>query len=106
MGVLDRDITIDEEAFTRAAADLAALSTRLMRLRMRIESLLSTLRNGFNTPCGTIFMNSCQTNLIQPLRDQKLVLDHVSYNLRTSRSKYQSVFNAYQSLNNTISSGY
>jgi uncharacterized protein YukE len=103
MGIFDKDITIDEEAFQKASKDLAALSVRLNALRADIIDLLDTLKSGFDTPAGVKFYNSCEINLLRPIKDQKLVLDHISQTLSMSKSKYQSVFDAYRSLNNSIS---
>ncbi len=104
MGLFDKDITIDEEAFTKSSADLATLSGDLKKLSTKIDNLLNTLSKGFDTPCGEKFYNSCKKNLVQPLNDQKLVLDHVSQVLNMSKSKYQSVFDKYSELNGSISS--
>lgn len=99
-----KDILIDEEAFIKASNDLILLSGRLQTLRDDIEAMLDTLKKGFDTPAGAKFYNSCRTNLLKPLDDQKLVIDHISQVLKTSKSKYQSVFDSYRSLNNSISS--
>lgn len=102
MGLFDKDITIDEEAFVKASSDLAKLSGDITKLSNKIQDLLDTLSKGFETPCGAKFYNSCEKNLLQPLDDQKLVLNHVSQVLNTSKSKYQSVFDEYRKLNSSI----
>lgn len=99
-----QDIIIDEEAFMQASTDLEALNGRLAALRADIENMLTQLEKGFDTPAGAKFNNSCRNILIKPLEDQKLVLDHVSDNLKTAKTQYQSVFDAYRDLNNSISS--
>ncbi len=102
MGAFDKDITIDEEAFIKASTDLATLSGDLTKLRNKITDLLSTLSKGFDTPCGAKFYNSCEANLLRPLNDQQLVLNHVSQVLSTSKSKYQSIFDEYRNINSSI----
>jgi hypothetical protein len=104
MGVFDKNIIINEEAFVKASADIEALSGDLTKLSNKIKNLLSTLDKGFETPCGAKFHNSCEANLLRPLNDQRLVLNHISQVLRTSKSKYQSVFDEYRKLNSSISS--
>jgi uncharacterized protein YukE len=99
-----KDILIDEEAFIKASDDLAALSERLQKLHGDVDAMLKTLEKGWDTPAGKKFKNSCDAILIQPLKDQKAVLDHVAAVLKTSKTQYQSVFEAYRNLNNTISS--
>jgi len=103
MGMLGHDILIDEEKFTTASTDIATLSGDLNALSKKITELLSTLSKGFDTPSGAIFYNSCEANLLKPIEDQRLVLDHIASVLNTSKSKYQSVFDAYSELNNSIS---
>ncbi len=104
MGLFDKDITIDEEAFSKASADLVKLSGDIKNLSNKINNLLETLSKGFETPCGAKFYNSCEANLLRPLNDQKLVLNHISQVLNTSKSKYQSVFDEYRNLNSSIAS--
>jgi hypothetical protein len=99
-----KDILIDEEAFIKASDDLAALSERLKTLHGDVDTMLKTLEKGWDTPAGKKFKNSCDAILIQPLKDQKAVLDHVAAVLKTSKTQYQSVFEAYRNLNNTITS--
>lgn len=102
MSLLGYNILLDQEAFNKAAVDLEQLSNDLAALRSKIEGMLETLRVGFDTPAGREFHRSCETNLLAPLNDQKLVLSQVSTVLRDSKTKYESVFNAYQELNNSI----
>ena len=106
MGVADTafgmDILLDESAFQKATADFAALGTRLQNLRTKIEEMLNTLKEGFDTPAGTKFINSCKNNLLSPLNDQKLVLDHIAENLAIAKQSYVAVFTEYQQLNASI----
>lgn len=97
-----QDIVLDEEAFDRAIEDFAALSEQLKQLRTDIEEMLNGLKEGFNTPAGVKFINSCEKNLYEPLDAQKLVLDHISSTLSESKQAYSSVFSEYESLKNTI----
>ena len=102
--ILGKDILIDEEAFIKASDDLAALSKRIQTLQGDIDRMLNTLEKGWDTPAGKKFKKSCDTVLIQPLKDQKLVIDHVAAVLKTSKQQYQSVFDAYRDLNSSITS--
>jgi len=106
MGIVDTvfgvDILLDESAFQTAASDFSALSTRLQNLRATIENMLNTLEEGFDTPAGTKFINSCKNNLLAPLNDQKLVITHISENLAIARQSYASVFSEYQQVTTSI----
>jgi hypothetical protein len=102
--ITGKDIVIDEEAFQKASDDLTALSGRMQQLRGDVENMLDTLKTGFDTPAGRKFYNSCHSNLVLPLEQQKVVLDHIAQVLKQSRSKYQSVFDAYRELNGSITS--
>lgn len=102
--VFSQDIVLDEEAFDKAIEDFASLSEQLKQLRTEIEDALNGLKNGFNTPAGVKFINSCEKNLYEPLDAQKLVLDHISSTLAESKQAYSSVFAEYEDLKNAINS--
>lgn len=106
MGIVDvvfgEDIVLDEEAFTTAISDFAALGERLQKLRTDIEDMLNILKAGFDTPAGAKFISSCEKNLFQPLDAQKLVLEHISGSLSESRQAYESVFREYEALQAVI----
>lgn len=102
MSVFGEDIVLDEEAFETAIQDFAALSTKLLKLRGDLTDMMDGLREGFNTPAGVKFINACETNLFQPLDDQKLVIDHIASTLQQSKQAYESVFQAYEDLQEAI----
>lgn len=99
-----QDIVLDEEAFEKAAEDFENLSNKLKNLRADIESMLDDIKAGFDTPAGVKFINSCEKNLLEPLDNQKLVIDHIKETLRISKQQYESVFSEYSALQNTINS--
>lgn len=96
--VFSEDLILDEAAFDQAVADFAELGVQLSKLRQEIESMLTTLKVGFDTPAGRKFISSCEKNLFAPLDAQKLVLDHISETLSESRQAYESVFREYEAL--------
>ncbi|MBQ5335576.1 MAG: hypothetical protein J6Z45_06480 [Oscillospiraceae bacterium] len=98
------DIVLDEAAFDRAAADFIELSGKVQALRADIEALLQTLQSGFDTPAGRLFVSSCKNNLLDPLDQQKLVIDHISETLRDAKATYASVFSEYDQLNTVLRS--
>lgn len=106
MGVLDtvfsEDIVLDEAAFDQAIRDFAELSGELKQLRTDIENMISTLKEGFDTPAGRKFVSSCEANLFAPLDAQELVLDHISDTLSGSKQMYESVFSEYAALQTEI----
>ena len=100
--MLIKDMYLNEDACQAAADDYVKLTEDMRNLRQRINALLDGLREGFDTPAGKAFFESCGMNLLQPLDDQLRVLQHVSDNLRDSKQKYQSVFDEYKSLKNAF----
>lgn len=100
--MLVKDMYLDETAFQTAADDYAQLIEDMQNLRQKISGLLDGLREGFDTPAGRAFFESCGSNLLQPLDDQLRVLQHVSDNLRNAKQKYKSVFDEYKSLKNAF----
>ncbi len=101
---LDQDIILDEEAFGKAIDEFSELSQQLQSLRSDIEAALQNLQDGFDTPAGHQFINSCHNRLLEPLDQQKLVIEHISETLGEVRTAYSKVFDEYQSLNTTIQS--
>ena len=97
--MFDKDIVLDEAAFQKAVDDFAALSKRLESLRKELDEMMKELKKGFDTPAGRKFISSCQTNLFQPMNDQKVVLDHISETLKESKVQYSSVFAKYEEMN-------
>jgi len=102
MSLLSHNILLDQDAFNRASQDLAQLSRDLSTLHGKIDTMLNTLQDGFDTPAGRQFSRSCRENLMRPMNDQRLVIDQISNVLESSRQQYESVFTAYQDLNNSI----
>ena len=100
--MFNKDIVLDEEAFTRAVKDFEALGKQLETLRKEIETMLGLVEKGFNTPMGKKFVNSCKTNLFKPMDDQKLVLAHIAGTLKECKESYATVFAAYEELNRKI----
>lgn len=106
MGWLDvsKDIVLDESAFDKAINDFADLAVQLQGLRTDIEELLGVLKGGFDTPAGRKFINSCESNLLDPLDRQKLVIEHISSTLTEVKGSYSTVFTEYGNLNAAIQS--
>ncbi len=98
------DIVLDDAAFDKAIADFADLAVQLQSLREDIEGALAALQSGFDTPAGRQFINSCKSNLLEPLDRQKLVIDHISTTLSDVKGSYATVFTEYDSLNKAIQS--
>lgn len=102
--ILGLEVLLDEDAFTEAARKMASLADRMDGLRNRINDLLGELHKGFQTPAGEKFFQACGSALLQPLDDQKRVINHVSENLRSAQQSYQSVFQEFRALNDQIES--
>ena len=93
---IKRDILLDEEAFTTAASEFEQLAGKIESLRREIEEMLNGLKTGFDTPAGRKFVQSCESTLLDPLEKQRIVVEHISQNLGTAKSMYQSVFDEYR----------
>lgn len=100
--ILGKDIVLDQEAFQRASQEFDVLSQDLQTLRSDIEKMLTEIAKGFDSPAGKKFIQSCKDHLLQPLDDQKIVLDHVVANLQMCKNEYQTVFDGYRELNAAI----
>lgn len=98
------DMVLDEEAFQQAVREFSELGERLKNLRNEIESMLDELKHGFDTPAGRKFMISCERSLLVPMKQQEIVLTHVSETLNLSISEYRAVFERYVELQNHINS--
>ena len=96
------NIVLDQEAFQNAASRLNTLAEDMNSLQSQIQSLLDGLRTGFATPAGEKFFQACGTTLLEPMKRQSIVIKHVSQNLQKANDAYQSVFDEYKSLNNSI----
>ncbi len=100
--LFNKDVILDEEAFSNAAKRLKKLSESVQNFKKDVNKHLSDLEQGFDTPAGKKFIASCKSSLISPLNDQALVIESVADNLLLAKNSYQSVFNEYQALNNQI----
>lgn len=104
LDALTKSIVLDEEAFAKAASDFEDLSQKINSLRKDIESMLDDLQRGFDSPAGRKFMDSCRNNLIKPMEEQKIVVDHISETLRKCTDAYRSVFDEYREVVSFINS--
>lgn len=104
MGIFDDDIVLDEEAFDKAISEFESLGNKLGGLQKDIEEMVNTLKYGFDTPAGKKFIKSCEDNLFEPMRDQQLVINHISETLQKSKQLYSTVFEEYESLQSAINS--
>jgi uncharacterized protein YukE len=104
LDALTKSIVLDEEAFTKASNDFDDLSQKINSLRKDIESMLDDLQRGFDSPAGRKFMDSCRNNLIKPMEEQKIVVDHISETLRKCTDAYRSVFDEYREVVSFINS--
>ncbi|MCR5121847.1 MAG: hypothetical protein K6B74_05440 [Ruminococcus sp.] len=104
LDALTKSIVLDEEAFAKASSDFEDLSQKINSLRKDIESMLDDLQRGFDSPAGRKFMDSCRNNLIKPMEEQKIVVDHISETLRKCTDAYRSVFDEYREVVSFINS--
>lgn len=98
------DIVLDQDAFQNAANRLDTLAGDMDALQSKIQGLLDDLRAGFATPAGDKFFQACGSTLLEPMKRQSAVIQHVSQNLRSANDAYKSVFEEYSNLNSSIES--
>lgn len=103
-GLFTKTIVLDQGKFHKAANDFADLSRQMEQLQKDISTLLAELATGFDTPAGKRFMDSCQKNLLDQFKNQADIIKHVSDNLKTACTEYESVFTEFGALNRTIDS--
>ena len=96
------NIVIEEEAFTTAANEFDELSGKIDSLMKDINEMLNDLKTGFDTPAGHKFVKSCESTLLEPLKQQRIVVTHISENLKTAKTMYESVFNEYREVVNAM----
>ncbi len=97
-------ILLDESAFSKAIQDFVSLKSDISALKADVEAALTALHNGFDTPAGEVFMNSCRNNLLEPIDREEKVITHISETLQQAKDKYTSVFTDYEHLTQTIAS--
>ena len=97
-----KDIVLDDEAFNKAVSRMEKLATRISTLQTDITNQLENLRSGFDTPAGKKFFAACGTKLLDPMKNQAIIIDHVSKNLKMAKTSYDSVFQEFSTLNNAI----
>lgn len=102
MSTLKKNVVLDEEAFTAAIAEFEALSEKIRQLNSDVGWMLEILKEGFDTPAGVKFINSCEENLKKPLDGQRRVVRHISATLKEAKESYSSVLNEYESLQTAI----
>ncbi|RHQ57359.1 hypothetical protein DWY36_12885 [Firmicutes bacterium AF25-13AC] len=100
--IFKKDIVLDEEAFQTAGNEFKTLSADMESLKAEVDEMLQLIKIGFDTPAGAKFIQSCQTTLIKPLEDQRLVITHISDTLTDAKKQYASVFQEYEQLNQSI----
>ena len=100
--ILKKEIVLDEEAFQKAMNEFATLGTQIQELKTEVTDMLQMVKEGFDTPAGAKFISSCETALLKPMEDQRLVITHISDTLSTARNQYESVFEEYTRLNQSI----
>lgn len=97
-----KDIVLDDDEFQKAIDRFNKLSERINTLHNDVSASLDDLRAGFDTPAGHKFFEVCGNKLLDPMKDQARVIQHVSDNLRDATNSYQSVFDEFIELNNSI----
>ena len=100
----NKTMVIDEEAFTKASADFKGLADKIRGLQNDINEMLTDIKNGFDTSAGRKFIKACEGTLLEPLERQRIVVDHIADNLNMAKSSYQSVFDEYREVTNSMQS--
>ncbi len=102
INVFKQNVVIEEEAFSQAAAEFEELAAKIDSLLNEINEMMDDLKTGFDTPAGHKFIQACGNTLVDPLEKQKIVVTHISENLNKARTMYQSVFDEYREVVNSM----
>lgn len=102
MNILNTDILLDEEAFKIASQNFKKLADDMETLRKNVNQGLKDLETGFQTPAGKKYVQTFQSKLLDPVKNQVIVIEHVAENLIQAKTQYESVFDEYKQLNNSI----
>ncbi len=95
-------MVIDEEAFSKASEEFKELADKINSLSKDINDMLTDIKNGFDTPAGKKFIKACESTLLEPLEQQRIVVTHIAENLEYAKSTYQSVFDNYRDVVGSI----
>ncbi len=99
-GLKEGDVLIDEQNLAMLANEFNELANDVRNLRKEVQEMLEELKNGFDTPAGRKFYNSCASGLLTPLDQQATVMDHIAENINTAKNMYQPVFEEYREIVN------
>lgn len=101
---LSYDIVLNDEAFTTASDDMAALKTRTETLKLKLQQMYKDLNSAMNTPAGAAVDMTSEKVLIKPIEDMLLVIDHISTTLTQIMETryYKDVFIKFEELNASI----
>jgi len=99
---LGRRILLDNIEFNRTSDDLRQIVVDMNNLRDDVNAMLTALASGFDTPAGRQFDAFSRRTLLASLTNQAILLGHIANNLDEAKGQYQAVFDAYDSLNESI----
>ena len=95
-------ISLNDKAFETASEKLKSVAQQMKDLREDMHEELKKLQNGFQTAAGTRFFNACDDNLIEYMKMQEDIIQHISNNLEAAKTAYEPVFTGYEELNTRI----
>ena len=101
---LSYDIVLDEEAFTTASSDMAALKTRAEALKTKLVQMYNEVTAAMDTPAGNAVEFTSKKVLIKPIENMLLVIDHISSTLTEvmETRHYKDVFVKFKELDASI----
>ena len=102
--MLSRNIELNDDAFTKAATDMANLVTRTTTLRENLKSLYESMQKALDTEAGHAITFTATNVLLQPINDLLAVIKHTSETLNQiiGTGYYKDVFVKFDELNRSI----
>lgn len=88
----DNYLKIDDDALSQAQKKYAELSSDMVALKDKLETAVSGLKSGWNSDGGDAFFKKFNDQWIRNIQDYSDVIEHMSFNVQMSNSKYLVIF--------------
>lgn len=102
-------IRLNDQAFEDASKDMEALLTRTQTLKENLEQMYHSMTTALDTPAGHEIEFVGLEDLVKPIEDMILVVDHMSKTLNIIIGKggtkgvyYDKLFEEYEELERTL----
>lgn len=100
MASLSKDVSLDEEAFHKAAADMKALRQRTSDLRNELKQLYDDFAGALQSEAGEELNIAAESVLLEPIDNLALVINQMAETLDIliQTGYYQDIFSEFREL--------